>query len=120
MGIGVVMNSVDVRFGSTRGIVVPLEVSGVGGSIGVLQRILFALRVQVLSIEEWVAGAQMGHVLSLCEFDGGKLTPRRQRAIVAEVVAALAPHAQHHVAAGPHPGLASTAPANEKSTRVAA
>jgi hypothetical protein len=81
---------VAAKFTSDRGIVLPLEIHGPAhvATLAVLSPSLFELRVQVVSVEHAIFG-QGSMRLHVCEFHGGPLSQRRQRAVVQALTALL-------------------------------
>lgn len=84
------MESVIVRFGEGR-IVLPLEVEGpCPGLLTQLCGLLFSMRVQVLgAVEEPRSRGHVVHRFRVCEFDGARLAPRRQKVVTERIASAV-------------------------------
>ena len=85
------MSDLTIRFGEGRGIVVPLEVQCRQEEISLedLHALLFALRVQVLAVDEHADGERVIQRILVCEFDGGPLRHQRRRAILGKLNTSL-------------------------------
>jgi hypothetical protein len=79
------MTQMSIRFGTSPGIVAPLEIEAPRGGppLQALCAVLFSMRVQVLAAEEEQRTDGLIQRLRVCEFDGGPLSTRRRRTIAA-------------------------------------
>jgi predicted RNA-binding protein associated with RNAse of E/G family len=78
------MSDVQIRFSERPGEVAtvlevdrPVEVAE--AEVTDVDRLLFALRLQILSSETFVDAMRTTERFRVCEFDGGPLTPHRKR-----------------------------------------
>ena len=86
------MDSMSIEFQNVPGIVAPLAVSAPEGALSLEQLCgaLFAMRVQIIRVEEEQRPGTVIRRLGVCEFHGGPLSPRRRRAITEQIARALA------------------------------
>src|ERR1700743_3065120 len=84
--------SMSFRFKEVSGVVSALEVRDPDGlaSVESLYRALLALRGQLVKAVDIDVEGQAALELSVCELDGARVKPARQRAVLAELAARLA------------------------------
>ena len=81
-----------MRFvGEAKGVLSLLEVESIGRSalLGVLSRVLFDLRVQIVRAESRVIGGRRHERLTVVEFDGGPIRAARRLEIQVGVLDAI-------------------------------